>query len=78
MKIKACPFCGTTSKSGWVRPLRGDSDYRGTGFWVHCDKCDASGGFHRFRTRAIRLWNRRAPTQAKRGVSRARPSRRKV
>jgi len=51
MKLKPCPFCGSTK----IKMINGPGKY-----WLVCDKCKASTNMTATEEKAIETWNRRS------------------
>lgn len=49
-KARGCPFCGCESLDGYTD---------GTGYWIQCRDCQASGPYAPSRVAIIFGWNRR-------------------
>ncbi len=56
--LKPCPFCGGKAEEktqfGYL-----ENGYCGRYFFIRCKKCSGSSGNKRYKTVAIRIWNRR-------------------
>lgn len=67
MKIKKCPFCGTTKNIDvQLRTVRISETRYSNGFYVRCLGCDTRfgydptfGGAYKTEAEAIEAWNRR-------------------